>query len=178
MNDWPIHIVVYGEAATAGSKRGFVNPTNGRVIITDDAKKSRPWKNNVAQAAAEQFDGPILTCALDVEMIFVIARLKGHFGTGRNAEVLKDSAPLQPTVRPDVLKLARAVEDALTGVVWRDDSLIVNESLQKRYGERACVEIRVRPTAVTCVNDLIMLGIEKPLPPSEALPFEQLSLVA
>lgn len=32
---------------------------------------------------------------------------------------------------PDVLKLARGVEDALTGIVWRDDAQIVNESLSK-----------------------------------------------
>lgn len=178
MTDWPIQIVVYGKASTAGSKKGFVHPTTGRVVIVDDAKKSRPWKNHVADVAMEQYDGPLLTVALDVEMIFVMTRLKSHYGTGKNAEVLKDTAPLQPTVMPDVLKLARAVEDALTGVLWRDDALIVNESLQKRYGDRERVEIRVRPTALTCVNDLIMMGQEKPHKPSELVPWEQLTLVA
>lgn len=178
MSEWPIHIVVYGKASPAGSKKGFVNPNTGRVVIVDDAKKSRPWKNHVADVAMDQYDGPVLTCALDVEMIFVSARLKSHYGTGRNAEVLKDSAPLQPTVMPDVLKLARGVEDALTGVVYRDDAQIVNESLQKRYGDRERVEIRIRPTSLTCVKDLIMMGIEKPHKPSELLPWEQLTLVA
>lgn len=176
--DWPIRIVVFGEAKTAGSKKGFVNKKTGKVIITDDSKKSKPWKLTVAQAAADQYVGPLLTCALDVEIVFVIARLKGHYGSGRNAELLKDTAPLQPTVRPDVLKLARGVEDALTGVIWRDDALIVNESLQKRYGDRERVEIRVRPTALTCVRDLVMMGVEKPGRPSEIMPFEQLTLVA
>ena len=38
---------------------------------------------------------------------------------------------------PDVLKLARGVEDALTGIVWRDDAQIVNESLNKVVGAAA-----------------------------------------
>lgn len=177
MTDWPIHIVVYGKAAPQGSKKA-VPTKQGWRVVDDNEKKGKPWKANVAAAAMDQYGGPLLTVALDVEMIFVVARRKGDYGTGRNAEVLKDNAPLQPTVMPDVLKLARGVEDALTGVVWRDDALIVNESLQKRYGDRERVEIRIRPTALTCVKDLIMMGQEKPHKPSELVPWEQLTLVA
>jgi Holliday junction resolvase RusA-like endonuclease len=42
-----------------------------------------------------------------------------------------------------VLKLARAVEDALTGVVWRDDAEIVAEGLAKLYGTPERVEISI-----------------------------------
>ena len=42
-----------------------------------------------------------------------------------------------------MLKLARAVEDALTGIVWRDDAQIVDEQLSKVYGEPARVEVDV-----------------------------------
>jgi Holliday junction resolvase RusA-like endonuclease len=38
-----------------------------------------------------------------------------------------------PAKPPDVLKLARAVEDALTGALWTDDALVVSEYLLKRY---------------------------------------------
>jgi predicted short-subunit dehydrogenase-like oxidoreductase (DUF2520 family) len=43
-----------------------------------------------------------------------------------------------------VLKLARGVEDALTGIVWRDDAQIVVEHLEKRYGSPARCEVRVK----------------------------------
>jgi Holliday junction resolvase RusA-like endonuclease len=49
--------------------------------------------------------------------------------------------------RPDVLKLARAAEDALTGIVWRDDSQIVHETLAKVYGEPERLEVAVRRRA-------------------------------
>lgn len=176
MTDWPISITVTGKAEPAGSKTAFVIPGTNRASVVDANKKAKPWKQNVAAAAVEQYMGEALSCAVDVEMIFVMARPKAHFGTGRNADLLKDHAPLQPTVAPDVLKLARGVEDALTGIVYRDDAQIVNESLQKRYGNHPRVEIRVRPTTVTCVRDLQMLGELRPQRPSELLPFEQLTL--
>jgi Holliday junction resolvase RusA-like endonuclease len=50
-------------------------------------------------------------------------------------------------VKPDVLKLARAVEDALTGILYRDDAQIVTEVLRKRYGDPPRVEIRLSPVA-------------------------------
>lgn len=43
-----------------------------------------------------------------------------------------------------MLKLARAAEDALTGILWRDDAQICDEVIRKRYGEPARVEIEVR----------------------------------
>jgi Holliday junction resolvase RusA-like endonuclease len=176
--EWPIRIVVFGKAAPAGSKRQITNRHTGQSFIIDANKNAKPWKKGVADAAAAQYRGPVLSCAVDIEMIFVMQRPKGHYGTGRNAEVLKDNAPLQPTVAPDVLKLARGVEDALSTIVYRDDAQIVNESLQKRYGDRERVEIRVRPTAFTCVRDLVMMGVEKPTRPTELMPWEQLTLVA
>ena len=134
-------ITVYGSAQPAGSKRAFT--VNGRAQITDANPRSREWKDRVAQAAGEQYGGELIEGPLSVDMIFYSPRPKGHYGTGRNAARLKDSAPEYPIGRPDVLKLARAVEDALTGVVYRDDALIVDEVLHKRYGEPACCAIKV-----------------------------------
>lgn len=197
MTDWPICITVAGKAAPAGSKTSFIPKSNElllrlaatttpaqakavlaglRANIVDANPNAAGWKDIVAWSAVDQYKGDALTCAVDVEMIFVMARPKAHYGTGRNADLLKDNAPLQPTVAPDVLKLARGVEDALTGIVYRDDAQIVNESLQKRYGNHPRVEIRVRPTTVTCVRDLLMMGDERPARPTDLLPFEQLTL--
>lgn len=133
-----LRFTVFGEAKPGGSKRAFNHPTSGRVIVTEDAK-NRSWRQSVASAGMDERErrgwqlideGP-----LDVMFVFYRARPKGHYGSGRNAGVVKQSAPAFPTTRPDVLKLARAAEDALTGVVWRDDAQIVDERLVKRWGE-------------------------------------------
>ncbi len=155
-----ISFAVYGVAAPAGSKRSV-----GKGRIIDANKNAAPWKREVASAAVDaivaagrvDIDAPegahLLTGPLSVVMTFYVVRPKGHYGTGRVRSkvdgeahpVLRPSAPLYPTRRPDVLKLARAVEDACTGIIWRDDSQIVTESLAKRYGEPARVEVIVSP---------------------------------
>lgn len=156
-----IEFRVYGEQKPQGSKiaqaiyrkgkDGKPTPVmkNGRVVTV--ARNDNPdvvsWRNAIASAAREVYSGPLLTCAIRLEIAFVRPRPKGHFGTGRNAEMVKASAPLHPTTKPDNTKLRRAVEDALTGVLYRDDSQIVEGIDLKTYGE--CFETTVRVTSLT-----------------------------
>lgn len=162
-----VSFTVYGVAQPAGSKRAFQNRHTHRIVVVDDAKKSRPWKTDVAQAAGvamvgrgELLDGPLL-----LELTFWMPRPKGHFGTGRNAGSVKGSAPRFPIVKPDVTKLVRAVEDALTAVVWRDDAQVVTQTAQKAYGEPARVEVRVIPISQTEVQTVHAPQRGEPVPP-------------
>ncbi len=84
------------------------------------------------------FDGPLV-----IDLRFYRLRPMSHYGTGRNAGVLKASAPTRPINAPDTGKLARGTVDALKGIVLRDDSQIVDERHQKFYGEPARCEIRL-----------------------------------
>jgi len=146
---------VSGKPEPAGSKNAFVplnrktrepfrRPNGGVVVsVIDNNPKAKGWKSAVAEAATEAMFGREPTReAVSVFLTFRVARPKGHYGTGKNAEVLKASAPQWPTSKPDVLKLARAVEDAMTGLVYVDDSQIVVETLRKEYGEPGvCVAV-------------------------------------
>jgi Holliday junction resolvase RusA-like endonuclease len=149
------YFTVVGKPQTAGSKRSYV-PQNkqtgqpyrdkhGRIVVStvDDNRKGRDWKalvHDQAKQAAEAGNRPVPVfskpAAIAVTMVFIQPRPKSHYGTGRNATKLKDSAPAEPTGKPDVLKLARAVEDAMSGVVYDDDCQITFEVIQKAYGER------------------------------------------
>jgi Holliday junction resolvase RusA-like endonuclease len=141
-----VAFVVYGEAQQAGSKRIVASGrSGGRVHLTDDNPKAKEWMRAVAAAAGIARNGAdgLLDGPLRLVVSFYVVRGKGHFGTGRNAGRLVPSAPRWPTKRPDATKLVRAVEDALTGVVWRDDSQVVVQEIEKVYGEPARCEIRV-----------------------------------
>lgn len=134
---------VLGEARPAGSKRAFVSKA-GRAIVTDDSgKRGKDWRRAVAEAAGEVAPADLLRGPLKVTMTFFRPRPKSHYRTGKNAHLLRDSAPARPTTRPDVLKLARAAEDSMTGVLYADDSQIVAEHLFKKYGEPARLEVEV-----------------------------------
>jgi Holliday junction resolvase RusA-like endonuclease len=51
-----------------------------------------------------------------------------------------------PAVKPDLDKLVRAVSDALSGVVYRDDSLVCSLTASKEYGTvRTGARVIVRP---------------------------------
>lgn len=137
-----ISFTVLGVPQTAGSKRAFPFRRPGGslgVRVTDDNPKGREWKNAVAWAAREVFRGPLLEGPLVLRIVFVLPRPKGHFGK----RGLLDSAPARPTTKPDLLKRARAIEDSLNGIVWRDDAQIVEEVLGKFYGEPARAEVAV-----------------------------------
>lgn len=133
----PITFTVIGLPKPAGSKRAFAlkkgGVYTGRAVVTDDCKTSRDWKTDVKHAAVAIYQREPLACAVRLTLVFVLPRPRGHFGTGRNVGVLKPSAALFHVIKPDVLKLARGVEDALTGIIWKDDSQIVEEYLEKRY---------------------------------------------
>jgi Holliday junction resolvase RusA-like endonuclease len=132
---------VHGHPEPAGSKRSV-----GRHRIIDANPNVGPWKGQVSERAAAAmaeagyvlFDGP-----LGLAVTFLRIRPQGHFRTGRNAGVVKDSAPAFPIVKPDATKLLRGVEDAMTGVVYRDDAQVVEQFVSKRYGDSEGVKVTV-----------------------------------
>lgn len=129
-------IIAYGMPAPQGSKRGFVNRKTGGVILVESSDKVKPWREAVKYAAIEVRDGGLpLTGPLQVSMVFTFARPAGHFGSGKNAGLVRAGAPSHPHGRPDLSKLARSTEDALTDArAFEDDARIVEYSrLAKVY---------------------------------------------
>lgn len=145
-----IAFTVYGEALTAGNKTPFPimvhgKPLikNGRIVtrVKEGNPKTQDWKAAVAYAARQVYHGELLDGPLQLSLTFYRPRPQGHTGSGRNAGKLKGSAPEYPITRPDTVKLTRAIEDALSKVIWKDDSQIVRHLLAKDWGEPARVEI-------------------------------------
>src|SRR5712671_5005329 len=101
-----IEFSVLGQPQTAGSKKGFYQPKLKRIIITDDNRKSRSWKEQVASAAHQAYDGPLLREALSMRLVFYRVRPKGHFKANGGFSKAGDCS-VGPSTRPDLLKLAR-----------------------------------------------------------------------
>jgi crossover junction endodeoxyribonuclease RusA len=68
-------------------------------------------------------------------------RPKGHYGSGKNELTVKNSAPKYPDKKPDCTKLLRALEDALTGILWIDDSQVVRQVVGKSYADTGDAKI-------------------------------------
>lgn len=138
-DSWGLTFSVYGNAEPGGSKRAGMNK-QGRIFVRDDNPKTQPWKLRIGQVAGElmagreMFKGPLYLVAT-----FYAPRPKSHY----NKSGVSRSAPRYPTVRPDTTKLLRPLEDALQGIVYADDSQIVEQLVRKRYGEPARVEVKI-----------------------------------
>lgn len=127
---------IVGKAAPAGSKKGFVR--GGHVSVVDASERTKPWQALVQDRAIEAMqaggidliEGPVVT-----SFLFVEPRPQSHYNSKGELNKLGQSKPF-PTKKPDALKLARAVEDALSGIVYKDDSLVVLGKQAKVYGPR------------------------------------------
>lgn len=119
-------IVVYGTPAPQGSKKFVGLAKSGRGILAESSKKVRPWRQDVKAAALEVRNGagPI-DAAVRVRMVFTMPK-------PASAPKRKQTYPCK---MPDLSKLARSTEDALTEAgIWKDDARVVEYSrLAKVY---------------------------------------------
>ncbi len=149
-----IEFFIPGIPAPGGSKRAFVlkrkdgsivrRPNGSPMVnITDDAgQRNKDWRANVALCARQAMQGqPPTDKPLIVSITFYRTRPKGHH---RSNGALRDTAPAFPTSKPDVLKLMRSTEDAMTGIVWVDDAQVVSEHLHKRFSSTPGAKVQIR----------------------------------
>lgn len=146
MTEYPLvcAFTVHGSPVAQGSKR--VVPTAGgpRAVEANHARL-RSWRAQVAAEAALAMDGnPIETQAVQLRVRFTFPRPKSHYGSGRNADVLRPSAPEYVAKAPDLDKLVRALGDSLSGIVVRDDAQFAHVNAWKEYGDAARMDVEVR----------------------------------
>ena len=145
MTPW-LTVTVDGVPAPQGSKRarpiyrgkGTGRVFTGRVALVEMAKGLRAWRADVEAAArramAEAGHTAVLDCPLAVQMTFTLGprptRRPAWWPAGAR---WSRSAWWPPASKPDLSKLVRATEDALTGVAWADDARVVHITAAKAY---------------------------------------------
>ena len=118
-----VAFAVAGTPVPQGSTRAFV--VNGRAVTTSTSGQNlKHWRQSIAQAAQDARGGEFADrgVPVTVRLRFLLQKPK--------------SAPkrvTQPTTKPDADKLIRAALDALTGVVFADDSQVVTLTAWKEY---------------------------------------------
>jgi crossover junction endodeoxyribonuclease RusA len=138
-----ITFFVPGLAAPQGSKKHV-----GNGVMVESSKNLRPWRDSVTWKAQDEIRirrpwWP-MTGAIEVTLDFVFPHPKSHYGTGRNAGVLKATAPLHKATKPDSDKLARAALDAIVAAgVLRDDAQVAELHVSKTYGDQPGLHVRV-----------------------------------
>lgn len=119
-------IIAYGNPV----KQGDLTRSQHGVLYHSNRKALLPWRDTVAAAARAAIaatypdaGAPLFGRDTPVRagVVWTFDRSGAHFGSGRNAGILKASAPVEHVHAPDLDKLLRAIFDALSGPVWHDD---------------------------------------------------------
>ncbi len=125
-----------GLPQTQGSLRAILPKGRAHpVVIHDSSKALHAWRAAIVYEATRErtlkLGGAMLDGALWIALRFSLQRPAsgGSLSTGRQRRLW-----LYPWRRPDVDKLARAVLDSLTGVLFADDGQIVRLTAEKVYG--------------------------------------------
>ncbi len=112
----------------------------GRGFVYDPSKKDKANFFLIAKqfAPKQPLEGDICLKAR-----FYMPRPKNHYRGGKFAGILKDTAPMLHTVRPDIDNLLKFIMDALNieGVFYGDDSIICQIYAEKIYDENPRTEI-------------------------------------
>ena len=132
MCDW-VQITVIGEARGMGSKIAVTSRRTGRAIVIDVGQaKLRKWQASVRQEMMAKRRAAALAGPMQMALRHWVRRPKSHYGTGRNAKQLKDSAPEFPESGPDLDKILRAIQDCGTRIWWEDDDQVGSFALLDR----------------------------------------------
>lgn len=127
----------------AGQPVGKARPRVTRSGRVYTPKKTQQAEDGIQQAAREamqgqqMIEGPIYISAA-FNMAIPASWTKGKQTQARNDE-------LMPTTKPDLDNLTKTVLDALNGIVYRDDSQVVQLALSKRYSDQPGMFITIRP---------------------------------
>lgn len=135
-----LKFVVLGVARPKGSTRAFMRKGMRFPVVTSDNKSVKGWEESVRaaiqqHAAGRYFNGPVI-----VRIAFDLPRPKS----------LKRGIQ-HHTKKPDLDKLARGSLDAMKGVLWNDDSQVVELHVKKRYGlmqPQAAIEVEPIPESL------------------------------
>ena len=84
----------------------------------------------------ENFPEEKMTKPIKCILNFYCKRPKTHYKTGKNAHILKDTAPKYNINNKDLDNMVKFVLDALNDKLYTDDSLIFEITCSKMYSEK------------------------------------------
>jgi crossover junction endodeoxyribonuclease RusA len=127
---------VVGVPQPQGSSRAFVPKGWNRAIITSANSKLKPWRQEIAGTAlaamAESKIGLLEKVPISIDASFFFDKPKSA----------KKSLWYKIT-KPDLDKLLRGLLDGMTGIVFGDDSQVIECRVSKHFGQPSRVTVYV-----------------------------------
>ncbi|WP_312128121.1 RusA family crossover junction endodeoxyribonuclease [Brevundimonas sp.] len=103
--------------------------------------KTVAYEGLIAFAAREAMQGqPLLEGPLLVRLRAIFSVPKSVSNKRREAMLAGD---VEPTKKPDLSNILKAVEDGCNGVVFHDDSAVTKHANEKVYGLTPCLQVTI-----------------------------------
>ena len=116
---------------------------NSKTKTAHDPLKSRNYKKLVSMYARRSKPPDLLNGPLTVQIDVFKKPPKSIAAVKKNQTALQNET-LRPTTKPDVDNYAKGVKDACNGIVWKDDSQVVELFVRKFYSLNPRVVVKVR----------------------------------
>jgi Holliday junction resolvase RusA-like endonuclease len=136
----PVTISLQGQPQGKGRARAFLR---GSHIGHYTPEKTRTYEGMICTAAMDEMASRL---PLDEPVEFILRAVfavPAFWSKRKQQQAL--IGEIKPGKKPDLDNIAKAWNDALNGVVYRDDSLICRMTLDKRYGPQPLVAVTVKP---------------------------------
>lgn len=125
-------LTILGVAQPKGSLKAY--PRGRHVVVTDSNPRVRPWMALIRDQAQQWcLEQGLAEHAIAWPTEAICLRVEALLPRPKSAPKRRE---VPATKKPDVSKIVRAVEDALTGVLYRDDAQITIELARKDYAPR------------------------------------------
>ena len=132
-----IEFVIPGEPVAQGRPRATT--IGGRVRMYDPAK-SKNYKKHVSAIAKLNAPKKPLETPLRVKLDIYRPMLKSM---SKKRRELANARIYRPITKPDNSNYAKGIEDALNGIIYKDDSQIVDLIVRKYYSDDPRVEVLI-----------------------------------
>lgn len=138
-----IMFTVFGNLVTKKAHKSYINKRTGKIgTYSDDKQKN--WEMLIAWTASQHRPDKLLDEPLSVEATFYLLKPKS-----------RPKKCKYPDRKPDHDNLEKALYDALEGIIYVNDSRIVDKVFRKRYGDPPRVEIIIK--TIEGQNNFVLL---------------------
>ena len=133
----PIRIVLLGEPVGMAHRQ---TSDGGRRYVAPKARFASDTLRKVAQQEMLSSKQPMFNVPVKLELACEVFIPVSWSNRKRMAAIRHE---VLPGIRPDLTNILKLAEDAFKQVVWRDDSLVVEQHCRKYYGVAPKIVITV-----------------------------------
>lgn len=133
-----IVFTIPGDPIAQGRPRAY---RQGKQIKMYDPKESKDYKRFVELIAKQHAPKKLLEGAIKANIHFYRPIPKR---TSKKDRALISEGNKHPVTKPDTSNYVKGIEDALNGIIYKDDSQITQLSAGKSYSDNPRVEIEIQ----------------------------------